>query len=322
MTRRMLEERLGWTAARWLREVGELDPEERATWARALVEALGDPKASLEIRLAAGSALGIVGDPRLDPLHPPMRVVPEGSFVRGLAPERLSEVAREFDLPEEWLTAAVPATEVWVDEFEIGQFPVTQGEWARFVSETGHPERPPCWSGRRPPLGRESHPVYGISWDGALAYCAWLSQRTGLRYRVPTEEEWEKAARGTDRRAYPWGERFDARLCNTREAGLGTTTPVGMFAEGASPYGVLDMPGNVEEYTASLLLPYAGEPAPEGGDVAPARVTRGGCFALDGDLARCDRRHASIHGGAIGFRLARSRAGRAWARERKAGEAA
>jgi formylglycine-generating enzyme required for sulfatase activity len=140
-----------------------------------------------------------------------------------------------------------------------------------------------------------------------LTYCAWLSRETGLRYRLPTEAEWEKAARGTDGRAHPWGDAFDPRRANTREAGIGETTPVGSFPDGASPYGALDMAGNVEECTGSLYRLYPGSRVsdPEAGSYL---VTRGGCFALDGDLARCDRRHGLPFAPAAGFRLARSRA--------------
>jgi formylglycine-generating enzyme required for sulfatase activity len=295
----------------------ELDPSARASLARALVCVAEDGKRPLDLRRAAGDALGVLGDPRIDPLRPPLCFVPGGPFAMGMREEDVSAVAREFGLPEAWLRKACPLHEAEVAAFEIARFPVTQGEWALFVAETGHPDRPAFWRGPAPPPGRESHPVWGISWDAVLAYCDWLSVRTGLRWRVPTEPEWEKAARGSDGRAYPWGARFDPRRANTRETGIADTTAVGIFPDGASPCGALDLSGNVEELVATLQAPYPGAPGPDPEEVR-YRVTRGGCFALDGDLARCDRRHGTPFAAAVGFRLARSRADGAPEREERA----
>jgi formylglycine-generating enzyme required for sulfatase activity len=276
--------------------------------AAELLAVLGDPKRALEERVAAGVALSRIGDPRIEPLRPAMQLVPAGAFLLGMREEEVGGAAREFDIPEEWLRKACPQRALELGAFEIGRFPVTNAEWAAFVGSTGYPERPSSCPGRSAEPGRENQPVWGVSFEGALAYCAWLSRETGLRYRLPTEAEWEKAARGAaDGRAYPWGDRFDPRSANTREAGLGETTPVGAFPAGASPCGALDLAGNVEEYTGSLYRLYPGSPV-EDPDQGRYRVTRGGCFALDGDLARCDRRHGTPFAGALGFRLARSRA--------------
>jgi formylglycine-generating enzyme required for sulfatase activity len=280
---------------------------ERPALARALVDIAEDAKRPLLERLGAGTALALLGDPRIHTRAPHTCLVPAGPFLRGLAPERAALVAREYDLPFTWLAKACPQHEIELDAFEIGRFPVTQGEWAEFLAATGGGERPATWAGPRPPRGRENHPVHGVSHGAMLAYCDWLSRETGLRWRLPTEAEWEKAARGADGRAYPWGARFDPSRANTREAGVGDTTPVGVFPAGASPYGALDMAGNVEECTGSLYRLYPGSPVedPEEGSYV---VTRGGCFALDADLARCDRRHGLPFAPAAGFRLARSRA--------------
>lgn len=310
-----LEEWLGRAPGELDEQQRSLDEGQRAALRRAFLHALEDEKRSLIERLRAGAALGCVGDPRIDPLRPSMVPVSAGCFRMGMTDEAVEQVAREFDLPAGWLSSATPQHEVDLDDFEIGRFLVTNAEWARFLADTGHPERPTHWTGPEPAGGRESHPVYGVSWEAVLAYCAWLSARTGRRYRIPTEAEWEKAARGTDGRAYPWGERFDPLCTNTRETGIGDTAPVGMFPSGVSPYGALDLAGNVEEYTASLHRAYAGSREQE--TAAPReRVTRGGCFGLDGDLARCDRRHSPRHGGSVGFRLARSRASAGFERER------
>jgi len=287
--------------------LAKLDEAERSVLARALIEIAEDGKRPLLERLGAGTALALLGDPRLDALEPRMLLVPGGPFLRGMRLEEAAGVAREYDLPLSWLAKACPQQEIELDAFEIARLPVTQHEWSVFLASSRAAERPRGWESARPPRGRENHPVHGISHESMLAYCDWLSRETGRRYRLATEAEWEKAARGTAGRAYPWGDVFDPRCANTREAGLGDTTPVGVFPDGASLYGALDMAGNVEECTGSLYRLYPGSPVqdPEAGSYV---VTRGGCFALDGDLARCDRRHGLPFAPAAGFRLARSRA--------------
>ena len=95
---------------------------------------------------------------------------------------------------------------------------------------------PPHWRGQEPPPELRNHPVVNVTWGDAMAYCQWLSQQTGQEHRLPTEAEWEKAARGDqDARPYPWEGGFDPRKCNMDETGIGGTSPVGIFPPGPAP---------------------------------------------------------------------------------------
>jgi formylglycine-generating enzyme required for sulfatase activity len=176
-------------------------------------------------------------------------------------------------------------------EFWIGWTPVTNAEYARFVIATGH-EPPGHWGGGAPPEGLAAHPVTHVSWEDAVAYAQWLGAR------LPTVEEWEKAARGTDGRAYPWGDWAEG-CCNTKEAGIGTTTPVGHYSpQGDSPYGCVDMAGNVFEWTASREGKY--------------QVLRGGSFNHGREMAHGAfrvRHKPSYRYRNLGFRVAGSTPG-------------
>lgn len=194
-------------------------------------------------RYTAAQVLGEIGDPRFERTEPEMVTVPAGEFVMGDG-ERQHQVN--------------------VSEYRIGKYPVTNAEYKQFADETGH--RIPNtnrndefdWETEKHlyPQGKANHPVVRVSWDDAQVYCEWLSKKTGRKFRLPTEAEWEKAARGVDGREYPWGKEFDKDKCNTSESGIGTTTPVGIYLEGASVYGALDMSGNVWEWCNSLYRKY------------------------------------------------------------------
>ncbi|MBI5880488.1 MAG: SUMF1/EgtB/PvdO family nonheme iron enzyme [Chloroflexi bacterium] len=209
----------------------------------------------LALRIAAGRALAWLGDPRdLDALIE----VPAGPFIAG-DPGEMHTIAAAY---------------------RIGRYPVTNLQYARFVAATGRPA-PVHWdaaTGRFAP-GIANHPVVFVSWHDAQAYCAWRTAQTGIRHRLPGEGEWERAARGTDGRAYPWGDVFDPARANVHECGLRSTTPVGAFAGGASDCGALDMAGNVWEWT----------------DAQNERANdslRGGSWMQYGMFARCAFRHA------------------------------
>ena len=236
---------------------------------------VADETVSLPGRIAAAEALGRLGDPRLAD----MVAIPAGEFIMGEGDEQ---------------------HRVFLDAFKISKYPVTNMQYQTFVDATGHPA-PGHWSEGAYPPNRANYPVVNISWDDAVAYCRWLSEATGKECRLPTEAEWEKAA-GWDeeqgvKRSYPWGDQFDANLCNTAESGIGDTTPVGIYPGGASPYGVMDMAGNVWEWMAT-------ESEGERG----LRVLKGGSWADRPDSARVGSRyydHPRIHFdfNLLGFRV-------------------
>jgi formylglycine-generating enzyme required for sulfatase activity len=193
--------------------------------------------------------------------------------------------------------------------FFIGRYPVTNAEYRRFVEAGGYEKReywsdegwqrkqsekwaePRYWD--NPKWNQPDQPVVGVSWYEAEAYARWAGMR------LPTELEWEKAARGIDGRQYPWGDGFDPSRCNTDESGIGKTTPVGKYSpDGDSPYGVADMAGNVWEWCADWY--------DEGEDT---KVLRGGSWVNARRYACCAYRiksHPPDRGVNWGFRCARS----------------
>ncbi len=188
---------------------------------------------------------------------------------------------------------------VYLDEYYIYKYEVTNDQFARFIEETGYtPQGSWCrWVG--PETG--SHPVVMVSWNDADAYCRWAG------VRLPTEAQWEKAARGTDGRKYPWGDSWDPSLCNNRDTPAELLegrarylfektgiTPVGSFSGDSSPFGVMDMAGNASEWTADWFgdeYPglFPGSP-PDGTD----KVLRGGSFYQDPSSCRLDHRDDNL----------------------------
>jgi formylglycine-generating enzyme required for sulfatase activity len=201
-----------------------------------------------------------------------------------------------------------------VGPFAIGQHPVTVAEYACAVHAEAVRE-PPAVSqmGWQQQIARLDHPVVCVSWQDALAYVRWLAKTTGQFWRLPTEAEWEKAARWDAERQvsriYPWGDTFDKTRSNTRASEIGTTTPVGQYPGGASPCGAQDMAGNVWEWTSSLTKPYPFLPADgrEDLDSPDTRILRGGSWMRYAGYARAAYRNhngpnnSDVH---YGFRLA------------------
>lgn len=148
-----------------------------------------------------------------------------------------------------------PQHNVELGAYRIDKYPVTNAQFARFIAATG--SRPPIhWENGKIPSGLELHPVTMVSWYDALNYANWAGKR------MPTEAEWERAARGTDGRRWPWGNSMDPQRLNTYYQ-VGSTTKVGSYPSGASPEGVMDLAGNVSEWVANDFLPYPGSAAPD-----------------------------------------------------------
>jgi formylglycine-generating enzyme required for sulfatase activity len=196
--------------------------------------------------------------------------IPAGEFIMGSDKQKDPQASDD----------ETPQHKIRLDEYWIGKTPVTNAQYAVFAKATNQKFALP--------KGKENHPVVNVSWNDAAVFCQWLSKLSGQQVRLPSEAEWEKAARGTNGRIYPWGDEWDAKKCNSRDSGIRNTTPVGKFSPaGDSPYGCVDMAGNVWEWVAdwydghySAISSVSSPVGPQSGN---SRVMRGG--AWDGDVA-------------------------------------
>ena len=270
-----------------------------------------DPAQSFGDRFVAGVVLGLIGDPRINLLDPPMVAVPGGTYEIGLSPDQVDGVAAEFaplGVKRCWIEKEAPRHRVRLSSFSIGKYPVTNIEYAAFLRDVPAAPEPTSWTLGLVPPAQANYPVHSIPPEAADSYARWLSQKTARLFRLPTEAEWEVAA-GASSRVYPWGDRFEADHANTLEAGILWTTPVGIFPKGRSAFGCLDMAGNVEELVSDSYSPYPGSEAGKD-DLftrdSNYRVTRGGGYTRYRDLTRCQRRHGWIDSPlyAMGFRIA------------------
>jgi len=174
--------------------------------------------------------------------HAEMILIPDGPFVYGMSQQEIKKLLRKYKFGwAEIYGFEVPKQQGRVAAFYIDRYEVTNSEYAQFLKETGHRE-PKYW--RRQLLNGLRQPVVGVGWKDAEAYGKWAGKR------LPTEEEWEKAARGTDGRAWPWGNTPTNAAYNGRAQARGAPVDVGSFPSGDSPYGVSDMAGNVWEMTS------------------------------------------------------------------------
>jgi iron(II)-dependent oxidoreductase len=234
----------------------------------------------------------------IETLNYPLIHIPAGEFTMGTVPTGL----RKTD-PEE------PQRSVLLDVYAIGMYHVTNSQYAQFVEATGH-LHPPFWSDER--FNALDHPVVGVSWYDATNFLEWLNSLEKAEYRLPTEAEWERAARGTDGWEYPWGDTWDASRANTSESQNKCLMPVGSYPSGVSPYGCYDMAGNAYDWCSDWfhMETYKYSPAenPLGPDEGRRKVIRGGSWIARGEFAaRCANRAAyepiqAVH--SVSFRIA------------------
>lgn len=247
-----------------------------------------------------------------------MALIPAGPFLMGTTEAEARKL--EGWLKLEYLLAETPQRTVTLPDYYLDVTPVTHAEYARFI--TDNPEqaiptgtdplsRPHVWDEKRrqPPDAVRHHPVVLVNWHDAAAYAQWAGKV------LPTEEQWEKGARGSDGRLYPWGNQWNWQWCNSAERHYGRdfqkvqewwdwwkpirdaketpgifTTPVGSYAAGASPYGLLDMGGNVYEWCDAWYAAYPGSAAQHDDFGWKYRVVRGGSWYFNRYNVRCASR--------------------------------
>ena len=204
-----------------------------------------------------------------------MLPIPTGSFIMGSDKQDRDNLAQQFSFVKPLYQDEHPQRTVTLPRFFIDRTEVTNRRFLDFVQVTHH-RAPPHWRDGKPPPTKEDHPVTMVNWFDAEDFCRWAGRR------LPTETEWEKAARGPDGREYPWGSDYDPAAANTGDAGLDGTAAVGRFPKGRSPYGLDDMAGNVMEWVVDWydLYPGATTPNPLFGE--RFKVVRGGSYGGKG----------------------------------------
>jgi formylglycine-generating enzyme required for sulfatase activity len=250
-----------------------------------LLSIIANPDVALRVRIAAGNVLGYLGDP----CPGEMVVIPAGEFLMGEGREQ---------------------HELFLPEYQLGKYPLTNDEYKRFIDAGGYQNKswwteagwqeigqnqnePRFWQDAR--FNKPNQPAMGLSWYECVAYCRWLSAESGQLYRLPTEAEWEKGARGIDGRVYPWGNEFEASRLNAKagDQQVGTSTPVGIYPNGVSPFGLFDCAGNVWEWCATRwkkFYPYDAHQDEWRADYLEGqnlRVLRSGSWNYQAEDTRC-----------------------------------
>ncbi|MEM7032026.1 MAG: SUMF1/EgtB/PvdO family nonheme iron enzyme [Chloroflexota bacterium] len=262
------------------------------------------------------------------PFEPQMVRIPQGTFLMGTPENEVADIVK-LDIKKETVEREIPQHEIALPDYAISRYPTTHAEYKRFIDDEGYQSKdywtaagwqwrekenrtqPDFWDDEA--YNDPAQPVVGVSWYEAVAYCNWLADKSGKPYRLPTEADWEKAARCSDGRRYPWGNTWDKNQCNNQESGPGKPTPVGQYPDDDFPHQVSDMVGQVWEWCSSKdeSYPYNPDDGRENLDGNDARIVRGGSWASSSPAARCRCGYRSRHYPRIGahhggFRCARS----------------
>jgi len=264
-----------------------------------LIAMTADKVLTAKERCDAGNALNWVGDPRFDPerFYLPKDddgfvEISAGSFMMG------SDKKRDKDANDDEILHIVH-----LSAYAIGKYPVTVAQFRVFVQETGY-DAGSGWSS-----DPDNHPVRYVSWDDAVAYCEWLTGKLRRQIQLPTEAQWEYAARGSDGRIFPWGDEADPDKANYDDTGINTTSPVGCFPSGNRPCGISDMAGNVWEWCQDWYAenyPSGSVTDPIGSSSGSDRVVRGGSWRSLARSCRSAYRSSFTPGSRhdnLGFRL-------------------
>ena len=309
-------------AMKWIDAVGRSREEVTEEIAKALEIRGAEPQRTIETEPAKPKAeereeigivatlgdLGYVGWKNrrtgVKYIEPPVVTIPDGKFFMG-SDKRKDKQAGDNETPQIRLPFG---------EYEIGKYPVTVAEYRLFVEATNRAAPVNSYDAKYTPWEeqkkRPEYPVVNVSWYDGLAYSKWLSAVTEKQWKLPSEAEWEKAARGTDGRIYPWGDEWDGSKANTAEQGPKGTTPVGRYPQGASIYGVMDMAGNVWEWTNTVYkeYPYDAKDGREDENSINNRILRGGSWVSVAQYARAAYRNHYVRpddsNNFRGFRLA------------------
>jgi formylglycine-generating enzyme required for sulfatase activity len=301
------------------------DGPQHHTYGERLLQVMRDPAHPAKERASAGDALAQLGDPRFgaDAWYLPNEdllgfvEIPKGPFTMGTRKEDIPGLLERFGGKRDWYEHETPQHTVDLPTYYIARYPVTAAQFRAFVEGSGH--EPGDSDSLR---GIDDHPVVWISWHEAQAYCDWLTERLrawkgtpeplasllreeNWQIMLPSEAQWEKAARGTEPRQFPWGDKQDSERANYDATGIGATNAVGCFPHGASPYEVEELNGNVWEWTRTQWQNDYEDYQPDLG-VDDRAVLRGGAFYTDGRFVRCAfRYHVGPHGRGnyFGFRV-------------------
>ncbi|MFC1544755.1 SUMF1/EgtB/PvdO family nonheme iron enzyme [Gemmatimonadota bacterium] len=227
--------------------------------------------------------------------------IPAGEFSRGSSEREIGEIKVDFSGNGQ-LNRELPKNWVYLDSFMIDRYEVTNSQYKDFIASTGY-SPPLMWQNGSYPADMGDYPVVYVSWLDSQAYARWIGKR------LPTEREWEKAARGANGYQWPWGDQFYPHRANVKESAVGHTMPVGSYLNGANEEGVLDLAGNVWEWVQDRLVPYQDYSGAM--NYFPSgffKIQRGGSFKTSGDRARGAYRGAGevdhIYND-VGFRCAR-----------------